>query len=103
MSSIRYVYDYKNDSKRPIACIVKTSDNIGVSICRKDERFNKKRAIEIANGRAQHVNIDNFINEIPNRKIVTIDQERTTLRELILEHIDYHLGPEIIDESLDIV
>ena len=71
---IRYIYSYVPVHtatsivfrKQPVACVACYEGNIGVSIKNpKDKHFSKKRAREIAEGRA----MINHKHEIPNAKI----------------------------------
>lgn len=65
----KYLVYYLRDWKRvPFGCIVATSpENIGVSICCPKDHFNKRRARDIALGRAMLR--DNSLGVVPNRRI----------------------------------
>lgn len=71
---IRYIYNYVPVHtatsivfrKQPVACVASYEGNIGVSIKNpKDKHFSKKRAREIAEGRA----MVGHVHDIPNAKI----------------------------------
>lgn len=74
---IRYIYDYSGQQKRPIACLVACGDNVGISVCGRGDKFNKKRAVDIACGRAV---LRNTVN-VPNRRLVNFRGDKTTLRD----------------------
>jgi hypothetical protein len=50
---VRYAYKDQNGHKVPHACVVFIDeDNFGVSVCAKNDTFNKKRGRQIAEARA---------------------------------------------------
>lgn len=61
---VRYLRDIENV---PVACVVAIAPNqVGYSICRDDESFNKKEA----KIRAAGVAATGYLPDMPNRKIV---------------------------------
>lgn len=75
---IRYIYDFVphytttkiSYNKVPVACVIRDGDNYGIAVKNPcDKRFIKKRAVQIAHGRAIS-NCDLSTHVVPNKTIL---------------------------------
>lgn len=67
---VKKIIHYLRDSERiPFGCVVAISpEMIGVSICNPIDRFSKKRARDIAEGRAFERSLDSTLDLVPKHK-----------------------------------
>lgn len=70
--------------KRPVACLVFENGQLGISVCNRNDSFNKQRARNIAIGRL----MTGSELVIPNRKMLNIRGEKTTL----VDEVNFYLS-----------
>jgi hypothetical protein len=82
---------YIKKDKTPIGVIVAVDKNkIGLSLCNKKDKWNKKLGIQIAKGRAFKNNIQDYLNKIKNEKALNEIYKNLIIIEKLAEKYDFN-------------